>query len=235
MNLTGKDSILGNIGEIGGWLTILNSIIDAIKKGEDVYEKLPEAFKQKMPGLLGIGLKDERLFNEILSGLSLDDQMVIIGLLQKCKDFQRNRFINIVAGMEFSPATPKTTEKKIDPKSKAVVGERVTDGKEEVDLRKQFLENLAKVIREKLGGSADEAVEYCLAGRMILENPAHQKLVDAWAKSCEVYEKMLKFFGVTDTAGLLKLAVSKTGQGSKEFEKSGVSFLKRCLTFNQWK
>jgi hypothetical protein len=204
--MTGRDSLLGNIGEIGGWINIAENILKVFSKGGEIYEKLPEQFKQKMPGFLGISLADEQIFNATLGDLDLKEQVTInTFLFNKCKDFQRNRFINIVAGMEVVPETPRVVEKKVDPKTKAE-SEKITDGKAGVDRRKQFLQKFAQIIITEFSGDLNKAYEFCLGGRMVLSDPFYQKALDAWTKSCEQYGKVLKFFGAESALDLPRKA-----------------------------
>lgn len=231
-----KESILGKIGDAGGWVGGGLAIIELIRRGWDIYDKLPEPFKQRMPGLFGLSLVDERIFNEVMALLDPADQALIGRFLyEKCKDFQRNRFINIVAGLEVTPETPKAVERKSDPKTGKVVSEKITDSVPGVDRRQKFLEQFAKLIRDKFGGDFSKAYEHCIGGRVVLQDPYYQKVLDLWVKSCTLYQKILTHFGVADTVGLFALAAGNVDAGSKQFEQSGISFLKRCLTFNQWK
>lgn len=138
-------------------------------------ESMQKQLQQKMPGFLGLSLEDERIFNARLSKMDIAKQKILIDFLHNnCKDFQRNRFINIVAGMEVIADSPKIIERKWNENTKKFDDETIIGEKGE-DLRQTFLNKFAEYI-EKEG--ADEAYCFCISSRMILENPFHQKATD---------------------------------------------------------
>lgn len=155
-------------------------------------EPIQEQLKQRMPGFLGLSLEDERLFNSILGKLDVPKQRLIARFLHdKCKNFQRNRFINIVAGMQVVAGTPIIVERKWNRDTKKFEDKK-TAGKDTEDLRLNFLQKFAEFI-EKYGIS--KAYEYCVGGRMVLENPFHQKAIVAWKESVDWFQKLLPASG----------------------------------------
>lgn len=158
---------------------------------KDAEKATPEGLKKRMPGFLGLSLKDEQIFNGLLPELSLDDQIIIKNFLCKaCLDYERNRFINVVAGMDVEEWTPPVTEK-----GSSETGETVDDKSKTtkimVDRRVEFLKNFAKIIREKLNEDYRLAKEYCLAGRIIIENPIHEKLLRFWREDVKAFKEFI--------------------------------------------
>jgi hypothetical protein len=171
----------GKLAEGAQWiLTIantINSLGDVLGKFGEGYEKLPPLLKQRLPGLLGLSLEDERLFNGVLGTLDVKDQLLIAKFLnEKCADFQRNRFILVVSGMEVSVGKPKTEERSWDKKSGKSTT-KTTSGSEGLDRRKKFLESFANVIKKgKNDGSKgmDTAYKYAVGARLIFDRSVFQ-------------------------------------------------------------
>lgn len=161
-------------------MTIINTIHSVFDTVGGMAEKLPPEFKQKVPGFLGISLADEQIFWELVGQLDPAKSVLISDFLfEKCSDQERNRFINIVAGMEVDPGKPEETEKKFDPKNGNLVFEKKKAGSEKVDNRKIFLEKFATIIQDKFDGDLDKTYNFCVSGRMIVE-PIFQKVRKAW-------------------------------------------------------
>jgi hypothetical protein len=120
------------MGFIGG----IHSLLETFGKFNDA---IPEGVKQKLPGFLGLSLADEQIFNSILGQLDPKKQIIITRFLQeKCKDYERNRFINVVAGMEIVEEG-KIEEKKesFDDNGKKVIETKIKSGGKN-DTRKVF-------------------------------------------------------------------------------------------------
>jgi len=76
-------------------INILESIWGAISKA-------PYSLKERVPGFLGISYKDEMLFEESRAKLTPEEDKRLTKFLNSCKDYERNRFRNIVAGIELN-------------------------------------------------------------------------------------------------------------------------------------
>lgn len=177
-------------------MTFWKKFLDVAEFGNEaiqwlgLFDKLPkpiqEQLKQRLPGFLGLSLEDERIFNGILTKLEAEKRKAVVEFLHdKCEDFQRNRFINIVAGMEVIQGRPTVLEKKFNKETKQVEEKKIL-GKDDEDLRLKFLEEIALYIQKN--GAAD-AYSYCLAGRIILEDPFYQNAIVLWKESSEWFKK----------------------------------------------
>ncbi len=179
---------LSKVGTFFDWtvnmLGLAGGIPAIVEKINKVWGHMPgpiqEQIKQRMPGFLGLSFEDERILNATLSKLSIAEQDLIMNFLHgKCQDFQRNRFINIVAGMEVVAGTPTIIERKWDATAKKWNDKTIT-GKASEDLRLNFLKKFAAYIKKN---GIDKAYEYCISGRMVLENPFHQQALVKWRES----------------------------------------------------
>lgn len=200
-------------------LTLLNSVNDLASMLGKTHAALPEGFKQKLPKFFGLTLDDERIFNSVLSQLERNKQIAITGFLATCKDFERNRFINIVAGMEVIPGKPAESEEKFDSKTGNQTYKKTKAGSAGVDTRKVFLESFADKILGEFAGDSAKAYAYCVSGRMILPNPLHQKALKAFSDSTEQFKKfVLEPFGATslkELPGKLMEAAGEVGEKVK--------------------
>lgn len=173
-------------------LTLGNTLKDLVDFLTKTYEKVPEKWKQRLPGFLGLSLEDERIFNSVLCMLDNDKQIIITKFLgKKCKDYERNRFINIVAGMEVDPGRPEVIERKWNKKEKRfneIVKER---GMPPLDRRQKFLEKFADILITDFKKNLDKAYDYCVGGRMILPDPFHQKILRRWNLSIQWFKKVI--------------------------------------------
>lgn len=199
-------------------LTLANSIKDAIDMLGKAKDALPKEVQQQMPKWFGWTLDDERIFNAVVAQLDKDIYRVVIKeFLFKCKDYERNRFINIVAGMEVVQNNTETVEVKFDKDGKKT-SEKKTVTPNPFDNRKNFLESFARIILSPLpvgfAGDLDLAYEYCVGGRMIIPDPLHQKVLRVFSESAEQFkDSVLKSFGVNS---LEELAVKLKDKVQKE-------------------
>lgn len=169
--------------------TLFNTLTDLANAAGKFHEKLPEAIKQRMPKLFGLTLADEQIFNGICGLLKKEQREIIYAFLyKKCKNYEKNRFINIVAGMEIEISRPVEIEKN----SKG--GTKTKPGKVGTDRRQKFLESFAESV-ESYGYSTNSAKALarayhdCIGGRMILKNHFHQKMLRLWANEvCSIEE-----------------------------------------------
>jgi len=161
-------------------MTIINTIHSVFDTMGGMAEKLPPEFRQKVPGFLGISLNDEQIFWDLIGQLNSEQSILLNNFLnKKCNEQERNRFINIVAGMEVIPGKPEESEKKFDSKTGTLVFEKKKAGAERIDNRKLFLEKFATIIQNNFGGDLDKTYEFCVGGRMIIE-PLSQKVKKIW-------------------------------------------------------
>jgi hypothetical protein len=209
------ERIAEGFGLIGG----IHGLLETFEKIAGVHEKLPEDIKQKLPGFLGLSLADEQIFNGVLGQLSMERQIVISRFLHdKCKDYERNRFINIVAGMEVIDVK-KTEERKerVDDNGKKVTDTTIVTG-DKKDKRQDFLEKFADLITIKFNNDLQKAYEFCIGGRMILPDPLHQKALNAFSESLK-WAKSINWIDYSSqaleraTAELRKTDICKKHEG----------------------
>lgn len=209
-----------------GWkiLTIANTISDVLGgfvKIKDI--PIPEVLKQQLPKWFGLTLDDERIFNGVLALLTAKQQKIITEFLQKkCKSYERNRFINIVAGMEVSTGTPGEKEIKIDKDGNQT--EKTKPGSPDMDRRQKFLESFADIITNDFGGDLDKAYEYCIGGRMILEDPFSQQALRAFSDSVKMLRRIVS---PKATGGALGPARAVSASVQKFADDSEAEYRKR--------
>jgi hypothetical protein len=173
-------------------LTLFNTAGQLLDAAGKVGEKIPEKYKQRLPGFMGLSLEDERLFNEILTEpADMDDSVLINDFLAVCKDYEANRFRNIVAGMEIIKGTPKIIERKFDQKTKKTVDGKIIEEVPEKDRRRMFLKNFAEIIRTKFKCDYRAAYAYCIGGGLFVEDPLTAKVMRTWQKSCDWFKKIV--------------------------------------------
>jgi hypothetical protein len=189
---------LSNILGLAGGIPAITEKISKI--WGHVPDDMKEQFKQRMPGFMGLSLDDEQIFNALVGKLSIPKQKLLMSFLYgKCKDFQRNRFINIVGGMEVVAGTPTIMEK-VFGKDGKVTKETVTAEKAGEDLRLNFLKKFTSYISNY---GVDEAYDSCIAGRMVMQDPFYQKAIASWRGSVDWFEKkVLPFFQAIDFQGM---------------------------------
>lgn len=186
----------------------IKDVVDMLGKTKDA---IPEEIRQKMPKWFGLTLDDERIFNALLAQLNEEEQVIIARFLfEKCKDYERNRFINIVAGMEVVAGKPETVESKFNADGKKT-SEKKTAGSDDRDDRLKFLKSFAGVILDPNGfdGDLDKAYEFCVAGRMIIPNPLHQQALKVFSESVKQFKSL-----VLDPLGIdsLKAMIQNVGE-----------------------
>ena len=211
------------------WIfTLGNTLKDVMDIAGKVGSSMPEPMKQRMPKLFGLTLDDEQIFNGALALLDMKYQIMITKFLQeKCKDYERNRFINIVAGMEVKAGSPAETETKWDSKTGNKVFEKTKAGSPGVDCRKIFLEKFAERILDPSGynGDLDRAYEDCVGGRMIIPDPMTQKTLRAFSDSIGTFKKLVLMpFGVDTVEALAKKAGKKISEAAKGLGNSAQTF-----------
>jgi hypothetical protein len=161
-------------------MTVMNTFHSVFDTMGDITGKLPDDVKRKVPGFLGLSLADEQIFWGLVGQLEKEKSILINKFLnEKCSNQERNRFINIVAGMEVSPGKPEENEKKYDPKTGNLTYEKTKAGSNEIDYRKEFLETFADIIQDDFGGDMDKVYDFCVAGRMIVK-PIQEKIKEFW-------------------------------------------------------
>jgi hypothetical protein len=203
-------------GEEFQWLlTTFNTIHSLFDTLGGIHEKLPEDIKKRVPRWFGLTLDDEQIFNGLVRSLKKKDagleeskepdiekQKIIFKFLYKrCKPYERNRFINVVAGMEVLEAKPGEEERKWHPTSGQLILEKIKKPIPGSDRRREFLDAFGTVLISY--GNLGTAYEECVGGRMIISNPLHQKALSAFSKS-------VKWFGTEE--GLAKAIDSLASQ-----------------------
>ncbi|HCU70830.1 MAG TPA: hypothetical protein DIC35_03725 [Candidatus Moranbacteria bacterium] len=163
------DSVSNILGLAGG----IPAIVERVGK---IWGNLPEPIQQqiqqKLPGFMGLSTVDEEIFNSLLSKLNLEDRKRVTDFLyNKCQDFQRNRFTNIVASMEIVRGTPRVVERKWNENAKKFE-DKIIDKKDDEDLRLIFLQEFSAYISTY---GPDEAYKACIASRIILEKSVFQE------------------------------------------------------------
>lgn len=232
MSILGK--IFGYAGELSldaFFLKVLPGIWGFLKKS---HSELPQEMKTKVPKWFGLTLDDEQIFNGVLATLSMEQQIIIGRFLhEKCKDYERNRFINIVAGMEVSPGRAEEKETKWDKDGKKVY-EKVKAGSKGVDRRQEFLESFAKRILDPNGydKDLDKAYSDCVGGRMIIPDPIHQKILKTFSGSLNLFKKfVLAPFGAVDIKDLLQKVKQKMSKETSSFSGDCQSFREKAKAF----
>lgn len=187
-------------------------------------EPMKQQLQQKMPGFLGLSLADEQIFDALTGKLSTSAQKLLSDFLYgKCKDFQRNRFINIVAGMEVVAGTPTIIERQLD-KSGKISKETTTASTATEDLRLNFLKKFIQYIQKH---GVDEAHNFCIGGRIIMEDPFYQKALTAWQESIDWFEKTISsFFGVSSLKQLKNKMKREIGKAAASIEAETASMPK---------
>lgn len=208
-------------------LTLLNSVNDVARMFGKAHEALPESFKQQMPKWFGFTLDDERIFNGVF-GVLTSERQIVVGkfLYEKCKDYERNRFINTVSGMEVSPGRPEEKETKWDKDGKKTF-EKVKAGSDGLDRRQKFLESFADRILDPnvYNGDLDKAYNDCVGGRMIIPDPLAQKTLRAFSDSVGTFKKLVLMpFGVDTVEALVEKAGRKISEAAKGLGNSTQSF-----------
>jgi hypothetical protein len=217
------------------WLmTVMNTLYSVVDTLGKFGEKVPEEWKQRLPGLLGLSLEDERIFNGVLGQLTVEQQKIIGEFLyKKCKDYERNRFINIVAGMEVVPGKPEEKESKWDNKTGNKVFEKTKAGSKGVDCRKEFLKKFADAIKNQFK-DLQEAYEFCVGGRMIIPDPMHQKDLRAFSDSVGWFKKIVLMpFGVNSIAELAEKTKDNLSNNAADITIRTQTFRQRARAFRE--
>jgi hypothetical protein len=232
--------VKGSKEKIQWVLTLLNTAGQVLDAAGKVGEKIPERYKQRLPGFMGLSLEDERLFNEILTEKDdIEDSVLINNYLAVCKDYEANRFRNIVAGMEIIKGTPKIIERKFDQKTKKTIDGKIIEEVPEKDRRRMFLKNFAEIIRTKFAGDYQKAYAYCIGGGLFVDDPLTAKVIRSWSKSCcwfkkivldpfsansfaELKEKLNNSQALKDAAGWIETNVNQKAPEYKGIIRSGL-------------
>lgn len=128
----------------------------------------PSNEPQRMPGAFGLSLEDERIFDGVLCQLDVKDQLLITDFLsKKIKNFQRERFIEVIAGLEVTQGIPAKTDRKWDNQAKRNITITIpaVPGK---DRRQEFLQKFADILKEQT--TAAKAFDYVVGARTILKD-----------------------------------------------------------------
>lgn len=221
-------------GEGIQWLmTALNTVHTIFETLGGIHKEIPEVWKQRLPGFLGLSWIDEQIFNGVLGQLAEKTQVIINGFLSFCKDYERYRFINIIAGMEVIPGHPEERETKWD-KGGNKIFEKVKSESQGVDQRKDFLNKFANIITTEFNGDFNKAHDFCVGGRMIIPDPLHQKMLDAFSESVGWFKKIaLVPFGATSVEDLLQKAKQKLSENSADLNSSTTSLRENAKSYRE--
>lgn len=153
----------------------LTEVLNWIVTISNAYKEVPEEIKERMPGFLGLSLADEQIFAGVMAQLTEPERKLITDLLNSFKDYEKNRFRNVVAGIP-------TMEYEATENGKIIIKK----GTKQTAVK--FLRRLAKVVAED---GPEEARKQCLVGGVIVEDPLHQKALRIWRKSVNWFKKIL--------------------------------------------
>ncbi|MFA5777434.1 MAG: hypothetical protein WC906_03280 [Parcubacteria group bacterium] len=196
-------------------LTLGNTMKDVIDFLGKTHASLPEEIKNKVPRLFGIGFNDEQIVNGIIRSLKkkdanneetkefdLEKQGAIFYFLDnRCKGYERNRFINVVAGMEVVEAKPGEEERKWHPTSGQMIFEKIKKPVPGSDRRREFLDAFGTALLKY--DDLDKAYNECVGGRMIIPDPMHQKILRSFSEGTGWFKNsVLKPLKVSDLSGL---------------------------------
>lgn len=218
------------------WLfTIGNTLSNVVEFLMNTHQKLPEEWKQKIPGFLGLSLADEQIFNGVLGQIETKKQVAITRFLkEKCKDYERNRFVNIVAGMEVEPIG-KVDDKKesFDDNGRKVTETKTSSGSKK-DKREDFLNKFADIILLEFNGDLQKVYDYCLGNRLLIADPMHQKALRTFSESVAAFKKIVLLpFGVASIAELAEKASRKLSDNSADLANKTQTFRERAKAFRQ--
>lgn len=212
-------------GELGLDVFFIKGIPAILNLLKNAHAELTPEQKKKIPGFLGLSNEDEEIFNQLVAQLDPKDRVVIMSFLkEKCRDYERRRFIFIVAGMEFFPEikeeiTVATEGKKSVTKTKP--------GSPAVDLRLNFLESFAETVQEVFKGDLDKAYAYCIGGRMIIADPLHQKILKSFSESAKGFKEAVLYpLGVDSIVELTQIV-------NEKIKTEGTSFSVDLKTYRQ--
>lgn len=190
----------------------LSAVSNAANWAFDIYNRLQSvpAIKERLPGFLGMSLEDERIFAGFRTKLSESENKHLTDFLASLKDYERNRFINVVTGIPSDEVMTETT---------------TTDGKKKISRVEKtsqavpFLKLIAKLTEDS---SPEGARQLCLGGRTILENPLHQRILKAWADSVKWFkENILERFDADSLDALKNKFVAAGKVITDNFSKAG--------------
>ncbi len=216
----------GYAGELGLDVFFMKGVPMIFSTLYGAYKELPQEHKEKIPGIFGYGLADEQIVGALVAQLAdIKDRVIIMKFLdEKCKDYERSRFILIVAGMEFFPAIreEKTIKYAKDGKKES---ETIKAGSPAIDLRLDFLKSFADIIRVEFNGDLDKAYRYCIGGRMIIANPLHRKIWSDFSDSTKEFKKFaLDPFGAISLKDLATKATDTFKAGGESLSADLQSF-----------
>lgn len=156
------------VNDIAHWGVTLMGLWESVEK------KTPDSVKRQMPGWLGFGTKDEEIFAHARLGLSKEADALLTRFLNSLEAHERSRIILAVAGMP--PKEEKTEWEEPGPKGKPQKKVKVIY----VSTITPFLDRLTQLIQEGIdAGDQDQmsrAKQYCLSGRMIIDDPIHRRM-----------------------------------------------------------
>lgn len=223
--------IFGFGAEVTADAAIISGIPALFKWLKNTHDNLPPETQKKIPGFLGLSLADEQIFWGLVGQLTPKEQVIIMSFLSQCKDYERNRFINIVAGMEVVEKGSSTDKKEsFDDNGKKVI-ETKTSSKEKTDKRQEFLSSFAKVISQEFNGDFGKAYTYCVAGRMLVPNPLHQKVLRCFSEGAAWFKNtILTPSGTTSAIGLQQKVSANSvnlSQATQSFEDRGRAFYEK--------
>ena len=193
---------IDSVSDILNWvMTFANTM-----GGKEVTKEV----KSRIPGFLGLSLEDERIFVSIRTHLSDEEDMHLTDFLNACKDYERNRFRNIVSGMPDFREETITDEKN----KKVIIKERSN--------AISFIKRIAFLVKDY---GPEEARRRCLSGGVIIENPIEKRALEQWRKSVKWFkEKILNVFGVQSLSEIdLKLANKKFNELTEKLESEAIN------------
>lgn len=181
-----------NIGDALGAVALWNDIRKAWKGGET--GKTTEIIHQQLPNFLGLGRKDEQLFEPLRMLMKDDERRLIDLVIGEMEDYEENIFRLTVTGM---PCGNELADKSVtDSKGKTTTTKEVKSWEfTEKDLRVKYLMGIANEVSQIARGqglSGQQAAELVVQGmrkrRLITRSPAVQAAYEFLGDAAKVNE-----------------------------------------------
>jgi hypothetical protein len=191
-----------------------------------------------------LGNNEEQIVNGLIRSLKkknpdgtemaefdIEKQGIIFDFLYgRCKDYERNHFINVVAGMEILEGKPGEEERKWHPTSGNIIFEKIKKPISGVDRRREFLDAFGTTLISY--NDPNRAYNECIGGRLIISDPMHQKVLRGFSESTEWLKRIvLAPFGAVSVEDLIQKAKQKLSENSADLNQTAQSFEDRARAF----
>lgn len=178
---------------------------------ETAGEKVKKELGARLPGFLGLSLEDERIFEALRSQLTEEEDQYLTKFLKSCKDYERNRFRNVVTGI---PSEKEELKKGME--------DKVISATIQTNNAVLFLKRIAYLTSL----DPEKARERCLSSGTILEDPVQQKILREWRESVKWFKaKFLDVLGVSSLSEItMDYIEKKTKKITKDLKKIDKKF-----------